>query len=265
MKVNFDPEIFSFGVLHVRWYGLMYVIGFTIGGLILRKLANEGLLKFKKEQIDSMLTHILIGMFVGARSIYVLVYNFSHYANDLKRIFYVWEGGLSFHGAILGFAVGSYIFAKKNGVHPFHVFDLAAIAGTQGVFFGRVGNFINMELYGRVTDVPWGIIFPGGGPYPRHPSQLYEAFFEGCVVFAILWIIRKKVIDCGYIYSLFLILFGFVRYFIEFFREADSQLGYYLGGTTTMGQILCITMILVGFLAMRYSMKKKPQIIQTRT
>ncbi|HLE12608.1 MAG: prolipoprotein diacylglyceryl transferase [Bdellovibrionales bacterium RIFOXYD12_FULL_39_22] len=262
MEVNFDPTIFKLGVLQVRWYGMMYLIGYVIATFLCHRLVKEGLFKIPREKIDSLVTHMFLGMFLGARITYVLVYGQQQLFDDPLRIFYVWEGGLSFHGAIIGYAIAGLIFARKNKIHLFHVWDCVVTVGAQGLFFGRIGNFLNMELFGRVTDVPWGMIFPGGGPYPRHPSQLYEAFFEGIVLFSILWISRKNISRCGVQYALFLIIYGVFRYFIEFFREADVQMGYYLGGTTTMGQILCIIMSLCGVFALWYSLKTQPKIIQ---
>ncbi|MBL6991213.1 MAG: prolipoprotein diacylglyceryl transferase [Bacteriovoracaceae bacterium] len=257
MVVDIDPVIFALGPLQVRWYGLMYVLGFVLSGVFLRKLVSEDLFKVSRDKVDSYVTHAIIGMFLGARLIYVFIYNWQYYSSHLSEILSVWRGGLSYHGAVIGMIIGLTIFAKKNKLHPVHVFDVLAVAGSQGVLWGRLGNFINGELYGRVTDVSWGLVFKHGGPYPRHPSQLYEALFEGLILFLILWLTRKKLQICGFHSALYLLGYGIFRYSIEFFREPDSQLGYYFAGTTTMGQILCLIMICSGFVFLYLSIKRK--------
>lgn len=257
MVVNIDPVIFNLGPLAVRWYGLMYVVGFVLAGFLLKKLIRRGFFKVEEDKIDSLITTMIICMFIGARVVYVFVYNWDYYANNLSELLAFWQGGLSFHGALAGLLTGGFIFAKRNGISWAQVMDNVALAGTPGLFFGRMGNFINGELYGRVTDSPFGMIFPSGGPYPRHPSQLYEGILEGLVLTIILWILLKRVKFYGVLASVFLIGYGTFRYIVEFFREADAQLGYYFGGTTTMGQILCMIMILIGFVAMKFSLKLK--------
>ncbi len=258
--LNIDPIIFSIGPVSVRWYGMMYVIGFVIANYLLKKLVDRGFYKIPKESIDTMITTMLICMFLGARFAYVFIYNWDYYSGHLGELLYVWQGGLSFHGALAGLLFGGWYFARKNGVSWAQVMDATALAGTPGLFFGRMGNFINGELYGRVTDSAFGIVFKTGGPYPRHPSQLYEAFAEGLLLTLILWFIMTKVKRHGVIACSFVIGYGFFRYFIEFFREADQQLGYYFGGTTTMGQILCILMIIFGFFAIYLNSKREDPI-----
>lgn len=262
-EINFDPTIFSVGPFQVRWYGLMYVIGFLVAGFLFKKMIEQDIFKIKKDKIDSLITHVLIGMFFGARLAYVFIYNWEYFSENPMKMFSVWEGGLSFHGAVIGLAFGAAIFARRNSVHFLHVWDAMAIAGSQGLFLGRMGNFINGELYGRITDVPWAMIFPNGGPIPRHPSQIYEGILEGLVIFICLWILRKNISKRpGFITSLFFIMYGCFRYFIEFFREPDAQLGYYFGGTTTMGQILCLIMVIVGVVGNLYCSKKKFPILK---
>lgn len=260
MVAQFDPVIFSLGPLSIRWYGLMYLIGFVIAGILLRYFSRKKLILLREDLVDTFITYMILGMIIGARSLYVLVYDFSHQMSDPISVFKVWEGGLSFHGAIIGFAIAGALFAKKYNMPVLHVFDMAVTAGAQGVFFGRIGNFINGELYGRPTDVPWGIIFPNGGPYPRHPSQLYESFFEGMVLFIILFLLRKNFKRPGVLCSIFLSGYGVMRFGIEFFREADYQMGYYLGNIFTMGQILCFIMILCGVGFYLYSKKYSKEI-----
>ncbi|MDD0852602.1 prolipoprotein diacylglyceryl transferase [Halobacteriovorax sp. GB3] len=255
-----DPVIFSLGPLQVRWYGLMYVIGFLIAGFLLKKLVQRNFFKVGVEKIDSLITTMLICMFLGARLIYVFVYNWDYYSHNLAELLSVWKGGLSFHGAIIGLVVGGIIFARRNNIPWFQVMDSVALAGCPGLFFGRMGNFINGELYGRVTDSPLGMVFPNGGPYPRHPSQLYEGILEGVVLTLILWLVVRRVKVYGIICAFFLIGYGSFRYFVEFFREADKQLGYYFAGTTTMGQILCLLMIIAGVLLMGFARKKNYKV-----
>ena len=243
---NLDPVIFQIFGLQVRWYGLMYVISFMIAVYILNRLLKEKFLQMSRQEIDSFSTVMMIGMLIGARLAYVFIYNWDYYRDNLGSLLSVWQGGLSFHGAIVGFVVVMIVWSKKKGIPFYQLSDSSVLSGTLGLGLGRLGNFINGELYGRLSEDHWGVVFPSGGPYPRYPSQLYEAFFEGFVLFCLLWFIKRKVVYYGVISASFLLGYGILRYFIEFFREADSQLGYYLNGTTTMGQILCFFMVLSG-------------------
>lgn len=254
-----DPVIFSLGPLQVRWYGLMYVIGFVIGGQLLKFLAKEGYSKIAVEKIDSFVTYLIAGMFLGARLTYVFVYNWEYYSQNMDEILAVWKGGLSFHGALMGMIVAMVIFARRNKLTFFEVSDVLAVVGAPGLLFGRLGNFINGELWGRVSDVPWALVFPDGGIYARHPSQLYEAFFEGLVLFLILWFGRKKFRYQGVASGLFLALYGIFRFGIEFFREPDAQLGFFFGAVT-MGQLLCFIMIVAGGCLLTYALKIKRPI-----
>jgi phosphatidylglycerol:prolipoprotein diacylglycerol transferase len=257
MVVDFDPIIFSLGPIAIRWYALMYVLGFVLAGQLLKILCKRNFFKVPEEKIDSLVTTMFVGMFLGARTFYVFIYNWDYYQDHLGELFAVWKGGLSFHGALAGLIIAGYVFAKRNNISWAQVMDCVALSGSPGLFFGRMGNFINGELYGRITDSPFGLIFPSGGPYPRHPSQLYEGILEGLVLAIILWVLLKRVKTYGYLASTFLIGYGVFRYIVEFFREADAQLGYYFGGTTTMGQILCLIMIGVGLVALYFSYKLK--------
>jgi len=266
MNAHFiDPVIFNLGPLQIRWYGLMYVIGFALGTLLLRKLVDQGFLHVVKKEVDNFITYTIFGVFLGARIFYVFIYNWDYYKNNLGDILAVWKGGLSYHGAITGMIVALYLFAKKNKISFLQVLDSAVLAGSIGVFFGRLGNFINGELYGRITDVPWGMVFKDGGPYPRHPSQLYEAFGEGVLVFIVLWMIKPKLKHHGLLFSIYFILYGVARFTVEYFREADVQLGYYFGNSMTMGQILCIGMILFGIGSFILCRKKSDPIIYRPT
>ena len=249
-----DPVIFSLGPLQVRWYGAMYVVGFLLGGAILKYLANKKFWPLSKEHIDKYITWLIIGMFLGARLFYILLYNWDYYSVNLMDIFAVWKGGLSFHGAVFGMCLATWIFAKKNNLHFFQIADCMAVAGSPGLFFGRMGNFINGELYGRVTDSWAGVNFPDAGPFPRHPSQLYEGFLEGIILFLILFAVHKRERFYGVVSATFLLGYGVFRFIVEFFREPDAQLGYYLG-YFTMGQILCFLMVPGAYLMLMYAKK----------
>ena len=242
----FDPVIFALGPLEVRWYGFMYVLGFALGSYLLGRLAVSKFWPLPKESIDRYVTALIIGMFLGARFFYVFLYNWAYYSKNVVEIFYVWQGGLSFHGAVFGMCLATAWFAKRNNVHFFQIADCMAVAGSPGLFFGRMGNFINGELYGRVTSSPIGIIFPGAGPYPRHASQLYEGLLEGIILSVILYVLHKKQKHYGVVSATFLLGYGVFRFIVEFFREPDAQLGYYFG-YFTMGQILCFIMLPIAY------------------
>lgn len=249
-----DPVIFSLGPLQVRWYGAMYVLGFLVGGLILKHLADKKFWPLAKEEIDKYITWLIISMFLGARFFYVVIYNWDYYSDNFLDIFSVWKGGLSFHGAVVGMCLATYLFARKHKIHFFQIADCMAVAGSPGLLFGRLGNFINGELYGRVTDSWVGIVFPEGGPFPRHASQLYEGLLEGIVLFAILFYLHKRERFYGVVSSVFLLGYGVFRFIVEFFREPDVQLGYYFG-YFTMGQFLCLGMIFASYFMYRYAKK----------
>lgn len=249
-----DPIIFSLGPLEVRWYGAMYVIGFLVGAYILKYLAGKKFWPLPKEEIDKYITWIIGGMFIGARLFYIFLYNWDYYSVNLMDILAIWKGGLSFHGAVVGMCTATWLFARKHHLHFFQIGDCMAVAGSPGLFFGRMGNFINGELYGRVTDSWAGVVFPSAGPFPRHASQLYEGILEGLVLFAILLIVYKRQRFYGVCSSTFLLGYGVFRFIVEFFREPDAQLGYYLG-YFTMGQILCFLMVPGAYFMLMYAKK----------
>lgn len=259
---NLNPVLLSLGPVQVRWYGLMYVVGFVIAGFLFKKLVEQGFFKIAVEKIDTLVTTLIVSMFLGARFAYVFIYNWDYYSDHLIELFAVWQGGLSFHGAVVGLCLGGLYFAHREKISWFEVMDSLALAGAQGLFFGRLGNFINGELYGRPTDSWIGIIFPeGGGLMPRHPSQLYEAVFEGLILVIILWMMKKRVQIYGIISAAFVGGYGFFRFCIEFFREPDSQLGLYFG-YFSMGQILCFLMILLSVVLLVAAKKKNIRIAQ---
>jgi len=240
-----DPVILTLGPLQMRWYGLMYVVGFIAGFFVLRKLSREKILKLNEEQIDGLLFYIFVGLFIGARVLYVFVYNWDYYSQHLMESIAFWKGGLSFHGGLLGFVVAFILFSRKHKISFWNISDGACVAAPIGIAAVRIGNFINGELFGRPTDGTWGIVFPGGGPMPRHPSQLYESFLEGLVLFTLMFLLRGKLKE-GRLSALFLIFYGIFRFSLEFFRQPDVQLGFVLLNVFSMGQILCMIMIAGG-------------------
>lgn len=242
---NIDPIIFSLGPLHVRWYGLMYVIGFSASyWLVARQMAQQKLTKWQ-EHFENLNFALIMGLIIGARLGYALFYNSTYYLHHPLEIFAVWQGGMSFHGAMLGTLAGGIIYCLKHRLNFWQGADLYVVTIPIGLGFGRLGNFINGELFGRVADLPWAMVFPGGGPLARHPSQLYEAFLEGFVLFTLLWYLKGKKWPTGSMLACFLLFYGMFRSFVEMFRQPDPQLGFLWQGLT-MGQILSSCMILAG-------------------
>ena len=245
------PEILRIGPVALRWYGVMYVIGYAVGIIIARRRVRRGLVPFDESAVDSLVAYLMVGMLVGARLVYVFVYDWPAYAAHPLSAIAIWKGGLSFHGAVVGMGVGCIIFARRHRVPFWTVADTLALGGTPGLFFGRIGNFINGELYGRPTTVPWAMIFPTDPQrLPRHPSQLYEAFCEGILLFPLLWFLERVAVRNGWyrpglLSGAFLIGYGVVRFLIEFTRQPDAQLGFILG-PFSMGQVLSSLMIVVG-------------------
>jgi phosphatidylglycerol:prolipoprotein diacylglycerol transferase len=242
---SIDPEIVHIGPLAIRWYGVMYLIGFVASYLLVKEQIKKRGLPLGSEFLESLYTYIILGLVIGARLGYVLFYDLSVYLNHPLEIFAVWHGGMSFHGGLIGSVVCGVWYCKRSHADAWRVADLVTATAPIGLGMGRLGNFINGELYGRVTDRPWGMIFPNGGLLPRHPSQIYELFLEGVVLFAILWIMKDRVRKSGVLVSLFIMLYGVIRFLVEFFREPDSQLGFVLG-PFTMGQVLSTCMVMGG-------------------
>ena len=247
---NLDPVLIDFGFLVIRWYSLAYIFGILIGWwlgkrIILKKFQN---LSFNIKEFDNLITYIIISMLLGGRIGYILFYNFEYYLSNPLDILKIWEGGMSFHGALIGIILGTYWFSIKKNIPTFFLLDIIAFVAPIGIFFGRIANFINGELVGKTTDVFWGVIFPKIDNNIRHPSQLYEAFFEGVVLFIIMNLIlfknNYKTGTCSYI---FLIFYGIFRTFSEFFREPDLQVGY-LFNQISMGMMLSFLMILSGII-----------------
>jgi phosphatidylglycerol:prolipoprotein diacylglycerol transferase len=243
-----DPILFEIGPFAVRWYALAYIAGLVIGWRYCVWLAAKPPLALARELFDDFLVWAIIAVLLGGRLGYVLFYKPGEFLANPIEIPMLWHGGMSFHGGMLGMIVALYLFARNRRVPFFTLMDVIAVAGPIGLFFGRLANFINAELYGRPTDVAWAMIFPGGGPEPRHPSQLYEAALEGILLFVLLHVVARYStarLRYGMVSGLFLIGYGSARIIVEFFRQPDSNLGY-LFGFVTMGQLLSVPMILLG-------------------
>lgn len=258
-----DPVIISFGFIKVRWYGLMYLIGFAATYfLVLRQLKQFKWPEFAK-QFDNLNLYLILGVILGGRLGYVLFYQPAYYLHHPLEILATWEGGMSFHGGCIGVIVSGLLFCWHHHLDFWKGADLYVVTVPIGLGFGRIGNFINSELYGRVTDVPWGMVFPNGGPLPRHPSQIYEALLEGVMLFALLWTVKGKPWKqtpsrCwphGSMLALFLVAYGIIRIIVEFFREPDSYLGEVFLGLT-MGQVLSTIMMAAGLLLWAWRTRK---------
>jgi phosphatidylglycerol:prolipoprotein diacylglycerol transferase len=252
---NIDPIIISFGPLAVSWYSLSYVVGIVLGWFYILKLIEKKYTNLKKQHIDDFITWIIIGIIIGGRLGYVLFYDPVKYISNPIEILKTYEGGMSFHGGIIGFAIASILFTRKNNIKFFTLVDATAAAAPIALFLGRIANIINGELYGRVTDVSWSFIFPRSDGLPRHPSQLYEASLEGFVLFFILYFCVTKYQALkrpGLISGLFLIFYSSFRLIIENFREPDSHIGFH-ADFITRGQLLCIPMFIIGIIIIKYS------------
>lgn len=252
---NIDPVIISFGPLSVSWYSLSYVVSILFGWYYVLKLIKTHSLNITQKNIDDFISWAIIGIIIGGRLGYVLFYDPMKYFADPIQILKTYEGGMSFHGGISGLIIASFIFCKKYKIAFLGLLDLCSIVAPIGLFLGRIANFINAELYGRVTDVPWAFIFPGSDGLLRHPSQLYEAILEGFLLFFIQKYAAGKLGSLkfqGLLSGLFLIFYASFRIVVEFFREPDFKIGY-LAKYFTMGQLLCIPMIILGVVLIYFS------------
>ena len=247
---NLDPILFNLGFIAVRWYSLAYIFGILLGWWLGIKIISKKFIiednKFILKEFDNLISYLIVSIIVGGRLGYVFFYNFDYYFLNPLDIFKVWEGGMSFHGALVGIIFGTWMFSSIKNIPIFLLLDVIACVAPIGIFLGRIANFINGELIGKATDLYWAVIFPKIDNIPRHPSQLYEAFLEGLTLFIILnLVIFKKNYKIGTCSYLFLILYGFFRIFSEYFREPDIQVGYFFD-FLTMGTILSFFMILSG-------------------
>ena len=252
---HIDPILFEIGPLAVRWYGLMYLFGFMFALWLANKRADKPSSGWTRDQVSDLLFAGFLGVVIGGRVGYVLFYNFGYFLDNPLYLFEVWTGGMSFHGGLLGVITAMLWYGYKNNRSFFTIADFVAPLVPFGLGAGRLGNFMNGELWGRVTDVPWAMVFPTGGPFPRHPSQLYEFALEGVVLFLILnWFIRKPR-PLGAVSGLFLFGYGTFRFLVEYVRQPDAQLGLF-GDWITMGQILSLPMVIGGLLMMLWAFKR---------
>jgi phosphatidylglycerol:prolipoprotein diacylglycerol transferase len=263
---HISPDIIRFGGFAIRWYSMMYLLGYIIGYQILKRRKQKKLFEVSDLGLENFISYLVVGMLLGARIFYVLFYNLDYYAQNPLEALMIWHGGLSFHGAAFGMTVSAWLFGRKYKVPFFQVTDSLVISAGPGLFLGRIGNFINAELYGRQTDLPWAMIFPTDEKQlPRHPSQLYQGFTEGLLLWFLLnflqkYLLKKNLYKDGYLSAGFLMGYGVLRFLIEFTREPDAQLGYFFSWVT-MGQLLCFFMVICGtFILWKIKNKKVVKI-----
>ena len=258
---NLDPILFDLGFIQLRWYSLAYVFGILIGWwygkkIIIRKSANLDN-NSETRAFDDLITYLIISIIIGGRIGYVIFYNLSYYITNPLEIIKIWEGGMSFHGALIGIILGTYIFSKKNKIKVFFFLDIIACVAPIGIFLGRTANFINSELVGKVSNVPWSVIFPLIDNSPRHPSQIYEALLEGIILFFVLrYVINRKGYKIGNCSYVFLIGYGLFRIISELFREPDAHIGYLFGLMST-GTLLSIIMVFSGLILFNFIKKNE--------
>jgi len=262
---NFDPVLIDLGFFQIRWYSIAYILGILIGWIYANRIiksTSNNRYNFKQvttEQFDDLIIYLIIGIILGGRLGYVIFYNLDYYSQNLLEIFSIWQGGMSFHGGLLGVIVSSFIFSKKKQINFFKFSDIISCAAPFGILLGRIANFINGELYGKITTLSWGVIFPNGGNLPRHPSQLYEAALEGIFLFLIinyLALKKKFLYRTGYISGIFLILYSILRIFSEIFREPDIHLGL-IFNYFSMGTLLSLITIIFGLFIILFIKKNE--------
>ena len=263
---NFNPVLVDLGLFEIRWYSLAYILGIVIGWIYAGKIIKEtaknkyGFEAIKKSDFDDLLIYLVIGIILGGRLGYVVFYNINYYGQNFLEIFKIWQGGMSFHGGLLGVIVAIYIFSKNKNADFFKFSDIICCVSPIGIFLGRIANFINGELFGKISTLPWAVIFPYGGNIARHPSQIYEAILEGVVLFILINFLALKkhlIIKSGYISSFFLISYSILRIFSENFREPDQHLGYFFN-YFSMGTLLSVLTLIAGFLII-FFIKKNEQ------
>jgi phosphatidylglycerol:prolipoprotein diacylglycerol transferase len=255
---DFDPVAFGLGPLQIRWYGLMYLLGFVAGWALGRYRAKQPGSGWTAEQVDDLVFYIALGVILGGRVGYVLFYGFGAFLHDPLTLFRVWEGGMSFHGGFLGVLLAMALLARKRQRGFWRTVDFIAPLIAPGILFGRIGNFINGELWGRVTDLPWGMVFrQTGDGLPRHPSQLYEAALEGVALFAVVWLFSAKPRPTMAVSGVFALAYGIARFLVEFVRQPDPQLGYLAFGWLTMGQALSLPLIAVGVILLGLAYRRR--------
>ena len=265
MAITIDPispVAFSLVGLDVRWYALAYIAGFVLGYWLYRKMLNSpgSPVKMDRKQLDDLLTAVILGVVIGGRLGYVLVYNPLFFILNPLEIFAVWHGGMSFHGGLVGVMIAVWLFARKNKIRTFSIYDMLTIVAPIGLFFGRIANFINMEVMGRPTDAPWAVVFNGTNPIPRHPSPIYEACCEGIVLFAVMALLyrfTKLRKYPGALSGIFGMVYATARIFCEQFRAPDVQIGFLTSWGLTMGMLLSGVMFIAGVAIFTFAIRKK--------
>jgi phosphatidylglycerol---prolipoprotein diacylglyceryl transferase len=253
---HIDPVLFRIGPLAVRWYGLMYLGGFLAAYGIIRYLVKLRKLPLSSEGVSDLLFYCVLGVVAGGRLGYSLFYNPGYYLGHPLEIFAVWQGGMSFHGGLIGVIVAALVFCKRRQLAVLPTGDILVTAATIGLGLGRFGNFINAELWGRPTELSWGMVFPGAGSLPRHPSQLYEMLLEGVLLFSILFWLHHRKVSAGVPFFSFFLGYGVFRFMVEFVREPDAHLGFLWWGAT-MGQLLCLPMIIFGLAGLYWRLRQE--------
>ena len=262
---NIDPVAINLGPLKVHWYGIMYLVAFTTGWYLGTVRAKKPHSNWKPEEVGDILFYIAIGVILGGRFVNFLCYNFPKFLENPLLLFEIWKGCMSFHGGLIGVMVALWLFGRKTQRSFFAVSDFIVPLVPLGYGAGRVGNFIGGELWGKVTDVPWGMVFPRAGLEPRHPSQLYQAFLGGLVIFIVIWLYSSKPRPTMAVSGLFLSCFGIYRFTIEFFRQPDAHIGYLAFDWLTMGQVLSAPMVVLGVIIMWFAYKKNNKLNSNET
>ncbi|MDR1012524.1 MAG: prolipoprotein diacylglyceryl transferase [Coxiellaceae bacterium] len=247
-----NPIAINFGMIKIYWYGISYAVGFALAWILARQRAKKYYPLWSSEIISDLIFCCALSGIIGGRLGYVLIYNAKIFLHKPLAIFQIWTGGMAFHGGIIGVIIGVWFFSRKIKTSFIQLLDFISPLVPPGIALGRIGNYINSELWGRVTTVPWGIIFPNGGEFPRHPSQLYESFAEGVILFIIIWIYTAKPRSKGVTASLFLFYYGILRFICEFFREPDINIGFIALNWLTMGQLLSLLVIIAGICLFLY-------------
>ena len=263
---NFDPVLLDLGLFKLRWYSIAYILGIILGwyyAVSIIDKTRENTLNFvrvKRTDFDNLIIYIVVGIILGGRLGYVIFYNLNYYSQNFSEIFMVWRGGMSFHGGLLGVIISIFIFSKNTNANFFKYADIISCVAPIGIFLGRIANFINSELYGKISTVPWSVIFPNVDAYPRHPSQIYEAVLEGLVLFFLInyFALRKKLLfKSGYVSCLFLISYSILRLFSEIFREPDSHLGLYFTYFSLGSLLSLVTIIIAIFIILNIKKNEK--------